>query len=406
MEHIKKCLNPYRGLSKEIYVLFFSRIINCIGGFVHPLMSLILTNKVGLSASEAGTFVTILAICQVPCTLIGGKMADSFGRKKIIVSFQILGAVVLMICGFFPVSTLTAVFLIISSCFYSLSGPAFDALNADITTAKNRQAAYSLLYMGVNVGFSIGPIIGGLLYANYLSLVFIGDAITTLIALFLIVIFIKESKGRNVEEQKKENELEAEVEGSTLKVLLERPTILIFAFIILLYQFSYSQWGFALPIHLSNIFGSKDGAKLFGFLGACNGVVVILFTPVLVAATKKLSRVKVMALGGFLYTIAFAMFGMTKMIPVFFIGVIIMTIGEVLISINEGVFIADNTPASHRGRISSILPLIMGAGYALGPSITGRVIDHFGMYSAWMVTSLVVTVGAVAMFNLNRIKRK
>lgn len=405
MEQIKKYLNPYRGLSKEIYILFFSRIINCIGGFVHPLMSLILTNKIGLTASDAGKFVTVLAICQVPCMLLGGKLADSFGRKKTIVIFQLVGALVLMVCGFIPVSILTAVLLIISSCLYSLSYPAFDALNADITTSKNRQAAYSLLYMGVNIGFSIGPILGGLLYANFLPLVFIGDAITTLIALFLVVVFIKESKDKNVEEQKKENILEADVEGSTLKVLLQRPIIIIFSCIILLYQFSYSQWGFALPIHLADIFGSQNGAKYFGLLGACNGLVVIFFTPIAVTATKKINNVKVMAIGGVLYAVAFAIFGVTKIMPIFFIAVFIMTVGEVLISINEGVFIANNTPASHRGRISSLIPLISGAGYAFGPSIIGGVIDAQGMYTAWMVTSLVVAVGAIAMFSLNRLRK-
>ena len=41
-------LSTYKGLPKEFYVLFIGRIINCIGSFVHPLMSLILTEKIGL----------------------------------------------------------------------------------------------------------------------------------------------------------------------------------------------------------------------------------------------------------------------------------------------------------------------------------------------------------------------
>lgn len=46
--------------------------------------------------------------------------------------------------------------------------------------------------MGVNLGFVIGPVFGGLLYNNYLWLIFIGDAITTLASLLLIMIFVKD----------------------------------------------------------------------------------------------------------------------------------------------------------------------------------------------------------------------
>ena len=83
--------------------------------------------------------------------------------------------------------------LMLASMSMVIAGPAHDALIADLTTPKNRDGAYALSYMGWNIGFAIGPIIGGLLYENYLPLVFIGDAVTALISLSLIFIFIKET---------------------------------------------------------------------------------------------------------------------------------------------------------------------------------------------------------------------
>nr|WP_279388099.1 MFS transporter [Tepidibacillus fermentans] len=52
---------------------------------------------------------------------------------------------------------------------------------ADVTTPENRNAAYSLSYMGWNIGFAIGPVIGGMFYKNHFPLVFIGDALTALL---------------------------------------------------------------------------------------------------------------------------------------------------------------------------------------------------------------------------------
>lgn len=400
---LKKNLSTYKGLPKEIYILFIGRIVNSLGAYVHPLMALILTQKIGLSVIEAGYFVTILSICQAPCMILGGKLADSIGRKKVIIIFQLLGAISLIICGIMEPSINMANLIIISSCFYSISSPAFEALNADITTSQNRKIAYSLLYMGTNIGFSIGPIIGGLLYENYLPLIFIGDGITTLIALCLIIVFVKESYNKKEVVVKNEelSELEQNVEGSTIKVLLKRPILIFFAIGALLYSFAYSQWGFALPIQLGDLFSEK-GAKLYGILGGFNGIIVICLTPIITSITKKMSILKAMAFGGLFYAIAFGMFGFIKIPVLFYLAIFIMTIGEILITINQGTFIANNTPASHRGRISSILPLIVGAGYAFGPMIMGEVIDKYTIFTGWIIVSISGLLGMFIMIILGR----
>lgn len=401
--NLKNILNTYKGLPKDIYILFIGRIVNSLGAYVHPLMALILTQKIGLSIVEAGSFVTILSICQVPCLMLGGKLADSIGRKKVIVIFQLMGAVSLIICGMIEPSIIMAVTIIISSCFYSISSPAFEALNADITTIENRKISYSLLYMGTNIGFSIGPIIGGLLYENYLPLIFIGDGITTLIALFMIVIFIKDIPKENKSdiEYTELSELERNVDGSVINVLLKRPILIFFAIGALMYSFTYSQWGFALPIQLGDLF-NEGGAKLYGMLGGFNGIIVICLTPILTSLTKKISILKAMALGGLFYAIAFSMFGFINLPILFYIAILIMTIGEILITINQGTFIANNTPASHRGRISSILPIVVGSGYAFGPMIMGGIIDKYTIFTGWIVVGISGALGMSLMLILEK----
>ena len=128
-----------------------------------------------------------------------------------IVIFQTLGAVTLISCGLIPVSMITTRLIILSSVFYSISSPAYDALNADLTTPENRKQSYSLIYMGINIGFSIGPLMAGFLFENYLPIIFIGDAITTLMALALIVKFIDEEKlKKNKENVHEEKEIAVE----------------------------------------------------------------------------------------------------------------------------------------------------------------------------------------------------
>lgn len=364
-------------------------------------MSLILSQKIGLSPAECGKFVTMLAICQVPCIMLGGKLADTIGRRRVIIIFQLLGAIMLVICGVIPTSILTAKIMILSSCFYSLSTPAYDALNADLTNKDNRKASYSLLYMGVNIGFSIGPVLGGLLYENFLPVIFIGDAITTLLSLTLFILFIKETRNKVIKEEL--SVLEEDVKSSTLKVMFERPVLILFPMVMILLQFAYCQWGFAVPLQMGEIFGGQ-GAKLYGILGACNGFIVIIFTPILTSITKKYNIINVMAMGGLGYALCFLIFGVSSTMPLFFAAVFTLTIGEILIAINSSTFIANNTPASHRGRISSFIPLISGAGYAFGPAIMGEVMNITGYFAAWMVVTCVSVVGSIGMFCLNKVK--
>ncbi|WP_281166294.1 MFS transporter, partial [Liquorilactobacillus sicerae] len=157
---------------------FISRIIDAAGSFVQPLLTLILTEKIGLSAAESGLYITILGSLSAPGMIIGGKFTDLIGRKKIILLSQIPGALVLMFCASIKSSSMLLVYLLIlSSILYSISSPAYDALLADITVPKNRQASYSLSYMGWNLGYAIGPILGGLLFKNALPFLFLGDGV-------------------------------------------------------------------------------------------------------------------------------------------------------------------------------------------------------------------------------------
>lgn len=410
MEKLKKIISNYKGLPRDVYILFVGKMINCIGAFVHPLLSLIMVQKVGLSSSEAGAVLSLAAVPQALCIVLGGKLVDSIGRKKVMVFFQGASAVLFIICGFIKPSMTLITFIVIASCVSSFANPSYDSMVGDITTPENRQASFSLIYMGLNLGFAIGPLVGGMLFKNYLPLVFIGDGITTLISVILIGTFIKEthpkivaSDDNNVKDTSVHSELEKEESGSVFKVLLKRPILIYYALLMLTFQFAYSQWGFAVPIRLADIFGPDDGAKFFGMLASCNGLIVILTTPFITAFTKKFRTLSVIASGGFLYALAFGSCSFIKTLPSFFMVIIVITIGEVAISINSGTFISNLTPASHRGRVNSFLPLIYGTGYAIGPVVMGKMIDSIGMNIAWIVVLAIAGTGAFLMYMLNRI---
>jgi MFS family permease len=77
-----KIFKTYRGLPRSIYILFIAQIINRFGDFVVPFLTLYLTQKIGLSAGISGVIVTANILIGIPASLLGGKAADSLGRRK------------------------------------------------------------------------------------------------------------------------------------------------------------------------------------------------------------------------------------------------------------------------------------------------------------------------------------
>ncbi|MDA3812386.1 MAG: MFS transporter [Spirochaetaceae bacterium] len=393
MNILKKLLNPYRGLRREIYVLFISRTINAMGMLIFPFMTLLLSSKIGLNGAQTGFYVTLTGLFYAPAGLIGGKLSDSFGRKKILITFEILATACYFLCLLIEPSLLMVYILMAASFFFGAAGPSHDALTADLTTPEQREGAYSLIYLGFNLGFGIAQIIAGFLFKDHLKLMFLIDGFTAIVGILLIAFFIKETV---FDHKKTELKEEQKPSQSIFSVILARPVLIFFAIAAFGYKFVYSQWPFLMPLHAEFNFPG-EGAKLFGMLGTFNAVTVLIFTPILTAMFSKKSNIRRVFYAGLLFTIGFGMLGFISFKAAFFLSVFIFTLGEILEAVSTPPFIMNQTPATHRGRMSSVIPLIMGSGYTVGPVVMGMVLYNTSFQFSWMVAGTVVLISTIAM---------
>jgi MFS family permease len=363
------------------------------------LLTLILTEKLGLSSNEAGTLITILLLTQMPITLLGGKLADKYGRRKLIVVFQFLGAGAYIACGFVPISHASIYLIMAASYFYAFTYPAMESVTTDVTQAGARKEAYALLYMGFNLGFVFGPMIGGILFKEHLPWLFIGDAFTTIISNVLFMIFIKETLPQKAN-GKDAPQLERYEEGSVFKVLWQRKIILVYALIMLLLQFVYSQWAFELPLQLEALFENGSGA--YGILASFNGFLVIVLTPLVTPIIRRCKALRGVLAGALLYGAAFAILMFIRALPLFYVSMFVLTFGEVIMTIDSGVFVAGMLPSSHRGRLNSVYSTITGMGRVISPAVIGWIIAAGGMTAGWAVISGTAVVASALLFALIR----
>ena len=399
---LPKMLNHYTKLPKSIYILFFARMVNSMGAFVYPFLTIYLTKTLSLDEGEAGFIVMLAITAHLPGLIVGGRLADWLGRKKILLLFQSLAAICLMPCAFLNNSLLIPRLLILSAFFHGAAQPASAAMTTDLTNPNNRKAAFSLLYLGNNIGFAVGPLIAGFLYNNYLMWIFLGDAATTFASLTLVYLFVKEtlpSKEKIEESYQLENNYEKAERGNLWQVLWKRPKLLLFTLISLIYSFVYAQTTFSIPIQVIELFGDK-GPKIFGVIMTTNALVVSCLTIIIISLTHKIRPVLNVALAGVLYAIGFGMIFFITGLPWLLLSTVIWSMGEILVTTNSNVYIANHTPMSHRGRFNAVIPVIMGAGFALGPLISGDHIRKYGIKNIWPVICFLSIAAAVLMYFL------
>lgn len=395
----------YRGLPRAVWVLFIAQIVNSLGNFVYPFLALLLTKTVGLSTAEAGRFIMLAGLSFMPGSLIGGRIADSFGRKRVIVGGFTVVAISFSICGFVDDAILIPWFIIVAELAFGMIEPSIRALVADVTKPDNRQAAYSLTYLGHNIGFAVGPLIAGYFFHRSTRVLFFGDAATTFVATLLIALFVSETRPdrEQLEQIGRQQPNEREEKGSVIGVLWRRPLLLWFMIANLALTFVYAQYTFALPLQLDAIFG-EAGAEWYGLTMTVNALTVVFFTALLISATRNIRPIYVVAISAFLYAAGFGSVGLfCQVLPLIAIT-LVWTAGEILSATNLDVYIVNHTPANHRGRMNAITPLIVGAGFALSPAITGELIETRGLAVVWPLAALISVIAGGALFLLGRVE--
>jgi len=401
---LPRALEMYRGLPSSIYVLFLSRIVNTMGAFVRPFLTIFLTTNLGIGESLTGLIVTLAIVVYVPGSVVGGFLADRIGRKNVFIYFFAAAAMCFIPCAFLGDSMLIPALLILSSFFNAAAEPANSSMVADLTNPSNRKAAFSLLYLGINIGFSVGPLIAGFLYNSFIELIFLGDAMTTFIAIFLVYRYVQESKPDISCVDLGGREFERPETGSVFKVIRARPFLIMAAFVTMMLSFVMSQMGFSLPLYTNEVFGTARGPSLFGGLMSVNGIIVVVMTVFLISLTKALKPIQNMSISGILYAIGYGMLYFVRSYELFIVSTIIWTMGEILMATNWGVYIANHTPMSHRGRFNAVLNTLSHSGHAISPLMIGLFIEKYTIYNLWPFLFAIAILCSALYFILNKVE--
>ena len=395
-----KLIFQYKGLKKEIYLLCIGKVVTAMGSFIWPLMTMILNTKLGYSPMQTALTMMIMSLCQIPSTLIAGRLTDMIGRRKIIIFSDTVSIVLFLLCGFIPLSQITIVLLTLGAVFQSLEGPAYDSLMADYSLPKDREKAYSLSYLSYNLGVVFGPIIGGLLFNDYLWLAFIINGLA--IAFSTIIIYKNVFEKNFISTPDKQETLSEYEKGnrdaSTFYVLKKNKLIIFYFICLALADTVYNSPSFILPITLPKLYGEILGPRYYGFALSLNGLVVILATPIFTKILTKLMDINKVALGGLLIACGILVYTHVEYIYFLYLAMTIFTMGEVVKTIGEIPYLTKRIPASHRGRIFTIKWIIMGTFIQLSQLFSGFLLENYNYDTVFTIYFIIGIVSSILFY--------
>jgi len=375
-------------------VLWVGTLINRLGLFVIVFLTLYLTKERGMSVEQATLAVSLLGLGSFTASLVGGVLTDRIGRKPTFVISMIMTSILLLILGSLQSDILLVTLPFVLGLFMDLYRPAMSALIADVVPEKDRVRAFSYLYWAMNLGAAVAPVVAGFASQIGYPVLFIGDAITTM--LFGLLVLWKIPETRPVEAAALSRVVNP---MGQLRIALKDRQLVFLTLISFGLGFMMFQTYSALPLDM-NTHGLSDVD--YGFATSINGALIVLLSLPAAAWAHRQSRYHVLALAGVLWAVGFGMYGLASTTLGFMLATSVWTLGEMLSSPVGNALISEIAPPESRGAYNGVAGMAWGLSSGVGPAVGGIIFARGGGGLLWVVCLGVGLTVAAGYWTLGR----
>jgi len=400
---ISKIRAPFAELPGEFWVVTFASFIDQLGGkLVYPFFTLYITAKFGIGMTQAGVLLMVWSFSGFLGSFIGGALSDRFGRKVMVLFGLVFSAV-----SSIGIGLATELWMMYFLAFFvgvlsDIAGPAWQAMVADILPENQRTEGFGVMRVTGNLAWIIGPTIGGLLSTYSFLLLFVLDAISSIITALVIYRHIPETKPEISTPDEQKEPLIKTVAGYT-KVFGDK---LFMAFILasMMALVVYLQMYSTLSVYLRDHHGFST--QLFGYLLTSSAIMVVIFQFWISRQVKKYPPMLMMALGSAFYAVGFTMFGFVATYALFVLAIILITIGEMVDMPVSQKLAADFAPEDMRGRYMAVFGLSWAIPAMFGPIAAGYILDNLNPNLLWYAGGVICVFSMFGFILLNQATRR
>lgn len=387
-------IETFKGLSLEVWWLSLITLINRAGTMVIPFLSLYLNESLNFSKDNVALIMMFFGVGSVGGSWLGGKLTDSIGYYKVMIFSLFLTGVAFVglqyVTTFFGFGLGILVLMLIADTFRPAMFVALKAYSKE----QNRTRSLTLIRLAINLGFAAGPAVGGLIvtFLGYQGLFWV-DGITCLMAglLMLLVLHPKKSKIQD----------SMEVLNNPISPYADK-AFWIFFVAMFIFGFVFLQYFSTIPVYYSEV---HLLSKLqIGLLMGLNGIVIVLLEMPLIAQLEKgrTSLPQLMLIGTTLTGISFILLYVTNWPGVLIIGMLFMTIGEMIFFPFSNAFAVERSKKGKMGEYMGLYTISFSLSHIISHFTGFKLIVAFGYNITWIIISVIALVGVISLMFLTR----
>ena len=366
-----------------------------------PFFALYVTSHFGVGMIQVGFLISLFSAGNIIGGIIGGALADKYGRRAMLLVGLVASGIGSISMGLVD----DLIFFYILAAFLGLvsnfGGPARQAMVADLLPKEKQAEGFGILRVAVNLSATIGPILGGFLATQSYLLLFISDAVSSIITAVIVFFVIPETKPEIQEGEEDETVVKSLI---GYKEVLKDWRYMLFLSVSAITVIVYMQMNATLSVFLRDVHGFP--IQYFGFLLSMNAVMVVLFQLWITKKMSKYAPMKVMAVGTLFYMVGFGMYGFISESYLFFIAMAIITIGEMIempIGQTTAAFFA---PEDKRGRYMAMFGFHWAIPNLFAILIAGLVMENIGPNWVWYLAGILSLIAAIGFWLLHGVTKE
>ena len=375
----------YTGLSGQTWWLSLVMLINRSGTMVFPFMTIYFTQYRHYTIVQAGYVMGIYGMGSITGALLGGKLSDRIGFYAVQVMALCAGGVMFIVLGF-----MTSLWHICLSTFVlSLVNEAFRPANASAiaaySTSKNVTRSFSLNRLSINLGWSAGGALGGLVASYNFSWLFWIDGVTNISAAILLLIFLPYKAVKSFQLK----QIGPESSSPALSAYHDK-TYLYFIVLTTIFAVCFFQLFTLLPVYYKQEL--QLSVEYIGIIMAINGILLATLEMVIVYNLEGRRRNTLyISAGVFLVGLSYMIlnFSLLPAAWMAFVSMILITFGEMFAMPFMNSFWISRTLPQNRGQYASLYTISYALAQVIAPAMGSQIVRFAGFSLLWWVIGVL-----------------
>jgi MFS family permease len=374
---------------RQFWILFCGTLVNSAGtSMVWPFLTIYVRELLAIPLAAVTLLFTVNSIAGLVAMSFVGPAVDRFGRKSAMVVGLTASCLVLLSMSRARTFVAWGLLMAMWGAFGPLYRVGSDAMVADLTPAEGRAGAYSLLRMISNLGVAIGPAIGGFITSASYAIAFYLASLGQAVFAMLVGIGTRETAPHRVAKA-----------GQPRTTIGYRPVLQDRPFLAFCGVYTLATMPSALLMVLLAVYAKENfqvPESQYGFIMATNALMVVLFQYAVTKASAPYRPLHVLALGALLYGIGAGSVALGHGFWAFWVSMVVLTFGELLLAPTGTALAANLAPADMRGRYMGLYGLTWGLSLGIAPVIGGWLNDNVAPVAIWyagLVMGLAAALG-------------